>query len=351
MKGFFSTKKGPALVQIHSDTCPVLTAQRSKIFEVNEEEIEDLTERGWELKFHKCTGNKGKMKRNPGKMTRKMALDAMNWSSDPLVREIASEIDDRDLEDIAQGVYDIYFGTEEAYDETEQEDYIRSFEEPRATNNFTKDEAVEATLLASNIVDWANYAIAYRDYSNPPWEREDMSRTHRNPKTFSAKGERMYGSIKRGYGKSPRAKEIAARTVYKHARKHPELLKKKYRGNPEGIRGYGPGKFYTILDGYVYTSTLDGGPDDEVSYPEGEGWYGLVKFTKSDAEALQRLANEESDNLTQEEIDQVRESAGVILFERSDGIVEAEWYDSPRDLKNDWDSIVSSFEEEDFEED
>ena len=42
---------------------------------------------------------------------------------------------------------------------------------------------------------------------------------HRNPATFTAKGDRMYEDIKRGYQRrgEPRAKEIAARTVYARA--------------------------------------------------------------------------------------------------------------------------------------
>ena len=39
----------------------------------------------------------------------------------------------------------------------------------------------------------------------------------RNPRTFTAKGERMYEEIKRGYGRDPQAQEIAARTVYARA--------------------------------------------------------------------------------------------------------------------------------------
>ena len=44
-------------------------------------------------------------------------------------------------------------------------------------------------------------------------------RRRRNPSTFTKKGERMYRHIKRGYGSDPRAKEIAARTVYAAAKR------------------------------------------------------------------------------------------------------------------------------------
>lgn len=51
----------------------------------------------------------------------------------------------------------------------------------------------------------------------------------KNPSSvFSAKGERMYEDIKAGYGKDPRAAEIAARTVYERAAEGtPGLLKKR----------------------------------------------------------------------------------------------------------------------------
>jgi hypothetical protein len=43
---------------------------------------------------------------------------------------------------------------------------------------------------------------------------------------FTKKGERVYNAIKSGYGRDPRAKEIAARTVYKMAETKPGLVKK-----------------------------------------------------------------------------------------------------------------------------
>lgn len=99
--------------------------------------------------------------KNPRKRT---PYEAMAWSADPLVRDIYSEIDDRDLDEIAEAINEVYFGSEEWEDE-------RSFEEPKATSKLSKDEAVDATTLASQIVDWANYAKAYGDYGNPPWEQ------------------------------------------------------------------------------------------------------------------------------------------------------------------------------------
>ena len=48
-----------------------------------------------------------------------------------------------------------------------------------------------------------------------------------NPANLTKKGEKIYEAIKKGYGRDPRAKEIAARTVYKMAHTKPGLVKKK----------------------------------------------------------------------------------------------------------------------------
>lgn len=54
-------------------------------------------------------------------------------------------------------------------------------------------------------------------------------RRRRNPATFTKKGERMYRHIKAGYGSEPRAKEIAARTVYAAAARGTHGLVRKRR--------------------------------------------------------------------------------------------------------------------------
>lgn len=84
--------------------------------------------------------------------------DNMAWSQDQLVRDIYGEIDDRPLDEIAESIMEV------------QGD--RSFAEPKESQYLTREQDVEVQLLASHIVDWANYGTAYNDYSNPPWERE-----------------------------------------------------------------------------------------------------------------------------------------------------------------------------------
>jgi len=107
----------------------------------------------------------------------------------------------------------------------------------------------------------------------------------------------------------------------------------------EGIRSYGPGKFYTILDSHIYVVTLEGFTDEEASYGEGQGWYGLVWIDADTIKFVRDVAAEENDKLTREEEEQLEDSAAVIFFERSDGIVEASWYDNQEDAQKDWDEI------------
>lgn len=124
----------------------------------------------------------------------------------------------------------------------------------------------------------------------------------------------------------------------------------------DGIRSYGPGKFYTVLDSYVHEFTLDGGVDEEAGSGEGNGWYGLVRLDDGSRKRIREIAAEEKDELTEEEEDLLNDNVVVILFERSDGIVEADWFDKKREAEKAWAGIEEEMadiegEEEDEEED
>jgi hypothetical protein len=122
----------------------------------------------------------------------------------------------------------------------------------------------------------------------------------------------------------------------------------------KGIRSYGPGKFYTIVDGYAYAATLDGGADEEESYPDGDGWYGLLWVSDGVVDRIREEAADEKDELTDEEEALLDESVAVIFFERSDGIVETEWYDDKKEAEEAWADIekeMADLEEEGEEED
>lgn len=121
------------------------------------------------------------------------------------------------------------------------------------------------------------------------------------------------------------------------------------RENDDGIRLYGPGKFNTILDGYAYDVTLDGA-DEEVSLGEGNGWYGLLRLDPKTCERVHQAAHYEQDDLTEEESDLLDDSKAIIFFERSDGIVGADWFDDMEKAVAAWDEIETEFSDEEGDE-
>lgn len=122
---------------------------------------------------------------------------------------------------------------------------------------------------------------------------------------------------------------------------------------PKGIRPYGPGKFNTIIDGYAFELTGDG-VDEEASYPDGGGWWGLVRIDHSFRGAVRDVAEEKDDDLTSAELAMLDTAVAVIFHERSDGIVESDWYDNIEDANEQWTAIEeeanAEFEGEDDEE-
>ena len=110
----------------------------------------------------------------------------------------------------------------------------------------------------------------------------------------------------------------------------------------DGIRSYGPGKFYTVLDSYAY---------EVASYGEGNGWYGLLWVDKNLSESIREIAKENDDELTEEEEDLLKSSKAVIFFERSDGIVEADWFDTKDEAEKAWANVLVDTEEGEEEED
>ena len=115
----------------------------------------------------------------------------------------------------------------------------------------------------------------------------------------------------------------------------------------KGIRSYGPGKFDTVIDSYAYEITLDGGADEEASYGEGGGWYGVVWLDDNTRDRIIEIAVEDEDPLTEEEEDLLDENVAVIFFERSDGIVETDWFENRQEALEEWAEIQEEFEEGD----
>jgi hypothetical protein len=118
----------------------------------------------------------------------------------------------------------------------------------------------------------------------------------------------------------------------------------------KGIRSYGPGKFNTIVDSYVYELTLDGGADEEVRFDDGD-WYGFMNLSPAAKSEINVVASEQDDELTDKEADLLNESVAVILRERSDGIVEADWFSDMKKAKAAWSRVEADAEEENEDED
>ncbi len=113
-----------------------------------------------------------------------------------------------------------------------------------------------------------------------------------------------------------------------------------------GIRPYGPGKFDTILDQYVYQVSSDGGLDDECGdSSEGSGWFGLMRNGKT----IFRDNDPFLETLNQAERDLLESSAGVIIFESTDGFVGVDYFETDAQLEKAWTEVLVDNEESESE--
>jgi hypothetical protein len=113
--------------------------------------------------------------------------------------------------------------------------------------------------------------------------------------------------------------------------------------NTTGIRPYGPGKFLTILDSYVYSVSLDGGCDEEEgSVSECGEWYGVMRNGRT----IFRDHDPLLETLTPDEQEQLTSSAGVILREDSNGFVSVDYYGTAESLETAWSQIVDQLSDD-----
>ena len=106
------------------------------------------------------------------------------------------------------------------------------------------------------------------------------------------------------------------------------------------IRPYGPGKFSTILDSYVYSVSLDGGCDEEEgNVSECGEWYGIMRNGRT----IFRDHDPLLETLNTAEQDQLTSSTGVIIHEYSNGFVSVTYYDTDESLETAWSQIVDEF--------
>lgn len=108
------------------------------------------------------------------------------------------------------------------------------------------------------------------------------------------------------------------------------------------IRPYGPGKFNTILDSYVYSVSLDGGCDDEVGESETTGWYGLMRHGRT----IFRDHDPFLESLNETEQKQLTECAGVIICEIATGFVFVEYFDAEDALNERWAQVCKEVSED-----
>jgi len=104
------------------------------------------------------------------------------------------------------------------------------------------------------------------------------------------------------------------------------------------IRPYGPGKFFTILDAYVYSVSLDGGADEETATVNGS-WYGLMRH----GQTIFKDHDPGLESLNEEEREQLTSAAGVIISENSDGFVQVSYFDEKEKLEASWAAIQAEY--------
>jgi hypothetical protein len=107
-----------------------------------------------------------------------------------------------------------------------------------------------------------------------------------------------------------------------------------------GIRSYGPGKFNTMLDAYVYAVSLDGGCDAEEGDTNEYGrWYGLMRHGRT----IFRDHDPMLESLNEAEQEQLTGCAGVIITEDAQGFVYVKYFDTNAQLNAEWREIEAEF--------
>lgn len=114
----------------------------------------------------------------------------------------------------------------------------------------------------------------------------------------------------------------------------PHQMKSNPRKPETGIRSYGPGKFHTLIDLYIYH--LD--TDEELGDVQDFGWYGILRdLERSEVEEIAR--EEFNDSLTVEEQGLLDDTVGAIVSEDSQGFYNVELFDNSDKLEADWEAL------------
>jgi len=111
----------------------------------------------------------------------------------------------------------------------------------------------------------------------------------------------------------------------------------------DDLRPYGPGKFDTMLDAYVYDVSCESGPDAECGSVDEVGhWYGLMRRGST----IFRNHDPNLEPLTDAERNYLVSCAGAIIREDSNGFVDVTYYDTMAELDAAWAEIEAEHDEE-----
>lgn len=102
-----------------------------------------------------------------------------------------------------------------------------------------------------------------------------------------------------------------------------------------GVRGYGPGKYNTMLDGIVHGFLMEGWGDETTGDIESTGVYDKLRLGP---EAVKAALKEDPD-LTGDEKNLLRTSYGAIVVENDQGFVGVSYYPSKKALDKAWAEI------------
>jgi hypothetical protein len=123
------------------------------------------------------------------------------------------------------------------------------------------------------------------------------------------------------------------------------LARRRKRNPDEGWRSYGPGKFDSMVDSFLYDAVMDGWGDEETGDSETVGHFDLM--VGKILEAAEHGATLQSDVLTAGERDELKTTKAIIMEEGSQGFVGVEYFDKAADARAKWKEIeddVAEFE-------
>lgn len=117
------------------------------------------------------------------------------------------------------------------------------------------------------------------------------------------------------------------------------------RENPDDIRRSESSKFGSVIDELFWQLSLDGGPDEELGESESFGWYGKMAIDRSIIADLDRAAKDAGvEPLNEAERKYVLSHAGVIIFENSQGFVNADFFRSKPEFEGAWQDLEAEYE-------